>query len=199
LDQQDGTGLIRVGLCSRHLLVDRALHRADTVTIKFLIGLSLIEYIVFWWRTHDGQGVTKALREAAGYAPDERAWGSAFASRLAISDFLRSVDQLPIFGANPQSGPHKLGELKAVLSHPSDIPRWRLEAPGGEPVRSKAKAVTGATCRKSRDGRATAAAAPPAPAPRVPSFAETFLGCARETLDTATVTALTELTKERLS
>jgi hypothetical protein len=196
LDQQDGTRLIRIGLCAPHVLVNRSLRRTDTFTVRFLIGLSLIEYIIFWWKTHDGQGVNGALRQAAGYAPDERAWGSAFASRLAISELLCPVDQLPIFGPAPKAGPHQLGEFKAVLKHPSDIPRWRVGTPGGEPVQRKAKAFQTLNAGKSE---AAASLPPPTPAPRAPSFAETFLGCARETLDTATITALTELTKERLS
>jgi hypothetical protein len=189
LDHQDGTRLIRVGLCSTHLLVNRALHRADSVIIKFLIGMSLVEYTIFWWRTDDGQAVVKVLREMAGYASDERAWGSGFASRLAISGLLRSVDQLPIFGPSPQDGPHLIGELKAALKHPSDILRWRVGAPEGEPVKRKPKA------KPAPEAVRTEATAPP----RVPSFADTFLTCSKEVLDVGTLATLTELIKERLT
>jgi hypothetical protein len=192
-DPQDGTRMIRVGLCNKHILVNRALRRADTFAIRFLIGIALVEYSLFWWHSSDGKGVTDALRQAAGYAPDESAWGSGFASRLASSDFLRPVDQLPIFGASPKAGPHQIGEFKAVLRHPSDILRWRSSnaSPEGERIPEKPKPSRGV----APQGPLTTSAAP-SPAP---SFAETFLQCARETLDTATLAALTELTKERLT
>jgi hypothetical protein len=48
LDPQDGGRLIRVGLCGAHILVNRSLHRADTLFVRFLIGLSLVEYSLFW-------------------------------------------------------------------------------------------------------------------------------------------------------
>ena len=197
LDQQDGARLIRIGLCSKHILVNRSLHRVDTFAVKFLVGLSLVEYCLFWWHASDGKGVTDALRQAAGYSPDESAWGRGFASRLAISDFLRPVDQLPIFGASPKTGPHLIGEFKALTRHPSDIPRWRSSSnapPEGERIPTK-KPKPSRGSRVVPPGSLTTSA-PPAPAP---SFAETFLQCSRETLDTATLTALTELTKERLT
>jgi len=196
-DPQDGTRMIRVGLCNKHILVNRALRRADTFAIRFLIGIALVEYSLFWWHSSDGKGVTDALRQAAGYSPDESAWGRGFASRLAISDFLRPVDQLPIFGASPKTGPHLIGEFKALTRHPSDIPRWRSSSnapPEGERIPTK-KPKPSRGSRVVPPGSLTTSA-PPAPAP---SFAETFLQCSRETLDTATLTALTELTKERLT
>jgi hypothetical protein len=169
------------------LLVKRALHRADTVTVRFLIGLSLVEYCLFWWHASDGKGVTDALRQAAGYSLDERVWGSAFASRLANSDLLRSVDQLPIFGANKKTVHIESASLKpycgirlisraGVQAHPraNGFPRTLSQA--------------GAQYRASRAEYAES-----------PSFAETFLGCARKMLDTATITALAELAKERLT
>jgi hypothetical protein len=192
--EQDSTRIIRVGLCATHLLVKRALHRADTVTIKFLIGLSLVEYCLFSWHASDGKGVTDALRQAAGYSLDERAWGSAFASRLTNSDLLRPVDQLPIFGASPKIGPHRIGEFKAVTQHPSDIPRWRSGSLSGERIPSTKP-------KQSRGSRVVAPGSlttPAQPSP-IPSFAETFLQCAREILDTATLASLIELTKERLT
>jgi hypothetical protein len=192
-DEQDSARIIRVGLCATHLLVNRSLHRADTFAIRFLIGLSLVEYSLFWWHVSDGRGVTDALRQAAGYRSDERSWGSGFASRLAISELLRSVDTLPIFGASPKAGPHRIGEFKAVTRHPSDIPRWRSSsAPEGEQIPKKPKLSRG-----SRVVAPEPLTTPAAPSP-VSSFPETFLVCARETLDVATITALTELTKERL-
>jgi hypothetical protein len=195
LDQEDGARLIRVGLCGTHILVNRALHRADTFAIRFLIGIALVEYSLFWWHSSDGKGVTDALRQAAGYAPDQNAWGSGFASRLASSDFLRPVDQLPIFGASPKAGPHQIGEFKAVLRHPSDILRWRSSnaSPEGERIPTKKPKPSHGVVPP---GPLTTSGAAPSPAP---SFAETFLQCARETLDTATLAALTDLTRERLS
>jgi hypothetical protein len=121
-ERDDGTRLIRVGLRPAHLLVQRALHRADTLHLRFLVGLSLVEYCLFWWNTHDGKGVADTLHQAAGYTPNENAWGSGFASRLAISPLL-----LPIEGRSP-----------------SDIPRLRTregsEPEAGEPI-PKAKKV----------------------------------------------------------
>jgi hypothetical protein len=197
-DQQEGTRLIRIGLCSKHILVNRSLHRADTFAIRFLIGLALVEYSLFWWHASDGKGVNDALRQAAGYAPDESAWGRGFASRLAISDFLRPVDQLPIFGASPKAGPHRIAEFKAVLRHPSDILRWRSSnaSPEGERIPTKKPKPSRGPDDVAAPGPLITSGAAPSPAP---SFAETFLQCSRETLDTATLAALTELTRERLS
>jgi hypothetical protein len=130
------------------------------------------------------------LREIAGYAPDENSWGSGFASRLANSDLLRPVDQLPIFGANSQSGPHRIGEFRAVLRHPSDIPRWHIVSADGSPVAKKPKA-------KPAPEAGRTAEITPAPV-KAPTFAEVFIQCCKETLDAATLTALTELTRERL-
>jgi hypothetical protein len=191
LDQHDGTRIIRVGLCATHILVNRSLHRADTFAIRFLIGLSLVEFTIFWWHSGDGRGVTAALRAAAGYAPDENAWGSGFASRLANSELLRSVDTLPIFGASPKSGRHPIGEFQAVLRHPSDIPRWRIASADGSPVAKKPKV-------KPAPEAGRIAEITPAPV-KTPTFAEVFIQCCKETLDAATLTALTELTRERLT
>ena len=193
LDQQDDTRLIRIGLGTTHLLVNRALHRADTFAIRFLVGLALVEYSLFWWHASDGKGVTDALRSLAGYSPLENAWGSGFASRLAISDFLRPVERAPIFGANPKAGPHLIGELKAVTRHPSDIPRWRSSALSGERIPKKPKQSRAENVLPS--GPITT---PAQPSP-IPSFSEVFVQCAREILDTATLAALIELTKERLA
>ena len=48
----DGSRGIRVWLCPAHLLVSRALHRADNLTIRFLTALALVEFCAFWgsWR-----------------------------------------------------------------------------------------------------------------------------------------------------
>jgi hypothetical protein len=99
LDKQDAARIIRVGLCSTHLLVNRSQPRADTFAVKFLVGLALTEYCLFWSNTTDGRGITQALRQAAGYSSGENNWRSGFASRLAISDLLHPVDGMPIFGA----------------------------------------------------------------------------------------------------
>jgi hypothetical protein len=207
LSPDDGARLIRVGLRPAHLLVKRALHRADTLHLRFLVGISLVEYSLFWWRATDGKGVTDALRQAAGYVPGENSWGSAFASRLAISELLLPIDRLPIFDPSPQAGPHILGTIKIVGRSPSDIPRWRIrpddEPEAGEPIPKRSPKVAAISTfpdYQIRSGNPVRASASPSgtlaePVPvTTPSFAERFCACAEQMLDPSTYQALIELT-----
>jgi hypothetical protein len=185
--ERDGRRMIRVGLCKSHLLVSKALARADTLAIRFLVALSLVEFCLFWNASTDGRGVTRALRQLAGYTPQERSWGSGFASRLAISEAMRVVDVLPIFGAKPTDGKHSLFEFKALLRSPSDIRNWcrrNGETEVLEPLPPKAK---------------KAPAKPDEPPPRSPQqqFYQEFYAVAREALDASTFNALEELTQSR--
>lgn len=188
LDQDCGR-TIRIGLCHKHLLCHRSLARADTANIRFFVGLSLVEYCFWWAETTDGRGVLQALREAAGYRPEENAWGSGFASRLAICELMHTVDELPIFGTSPRSGPHTLGTINIVSRSPSDIINWRTRSFAPEPGEPIPK-------RKSAK-----VASKPTPVPAIPvagpSFSERFLGCAEEMLDPETYAALKDLTTER--
>jgi hypothetical protein len=45
---------IRIWLSPAHSLVSRALHRADNLTIRFRVGLALVEFCSFWVGTRDG-------------------------------------------------------------------------------------------------------------------------------------------------
>ena len=131
----DGSRGIRVWLSPAHLLVGRALNRADTLTIRFVVGLALVEFCAFWASTRDGAAVTRAFKRMAGIPLHERAWGTGFASRLASSEVMRAVDNLPIFSRSPQAGPFDLFTLTIEARTPSDIQNWRVRADETESVR----------------------------------------------------------------
>jgi hypothetical protein len=120
----DGKRTIAVRLCSGHLLVSKALARADALTIRFLIALSLVEFCLFWSSARDGASVRNELKRLAGFTPGSQAWGTSFASGLAISEPLRIIDTLPIFGRTPESGPFTLFEFSAAMRSPSDVTNW---------------------------------------------------------------------------
>jgi hypothetical protein len=187
--ERDGRRIIRVGLCKSHLLVSKALARADTMSVRFLVALSLVEFCLFWASATDGRGITRALRHMAGYGPLERSWGSGFASRLAVSEPMRSLDTLPIFGPTPADGRHLLFELKAQLRSPSDIRNWQLRNGATETVAPLAP--------KPKKQPARLPEAVPAPASSQQQFYEAFHLVAREALDEATFGALEELTRAK--
>jgi hypothetical protein len=121
----NGQRIIRIGLCQNHLLVSRALQRTDALTVRFLTALALIEFCQFWANARDGASVCRELRKLAGFAPSENAFGSAFASRLSISETMRTIDALAIFGRSPEHGPHELFSFEAAQRSPSDVTNWR--------------------------------------------------------------------------
>jgi hypothetical protein len=100
----EGQRVVRVGLCQDHLLVNRALARADTLSIRFLVSLSLVEFVQFWGGSRDGAAVRNALKKIAGFSPGDQAWGSQFASKLAITEKMKVIDTMPIFGRSPSPG-----------------------------------------------------------------------------------------------
>jgi hypothetical protein len=181
--ERDGRRIIRVALCKNQLLVCKALARADTLCIRFLVALSLVEWCLFWASATDGRGITRALRHMAGYGPQERSWGSGFASRLAVSLPMRSVDAIPIFGATPVDGRHLLFEFQAELRSPSDIRNWRSSNGAIEEVAPLPPK------RRKEPAR------PPETAPASPQqqFYEAFHAVAREALDASTFSTLEEL------
>jgi hypothetical protein len=99
----EGKRTIRVGLYQEHLIVSKALARADALTVRFLIALSLVEFCAFWYAARDGASVRNELKRLSGFAAGDRAFGTAFASGLAISELMRAVDTLSIFGRSPQA------------------------------------------------------------------------------------------------
>jgi hypothetical protein len=132
----DGRRTVRVELYQDHLLVSRALLRADTLTIRFLIALSLVEFCAFWSGSRDGSAVRNELKKIAGFTPGDQAWGSAFASRLSIALPMRVVDDLPIFSRDPKTGDSfKLFSFEAAQRVPSDITNWRAKDGHEEVVR----------------------------------------------------------------
>jgi hypothetical protein len=122
-------------LYQTHLLADRALQRGDSLTIRFLIGLALSEFCTFWRGTSDGAAVTRALRKLAGFEPHENAWGSGFASKLAICEQMRILDSLPVFSRSPQSGPFNLFVVTVEGRTPSDIKNWQVRTGETEAIR----------------------------------------------------------------
>ena len=122
--QKDGARTIRIDLNRGHVLVAKALHRADSVTIRFFAGLSLVEFCGYWERSRDGKATHKAFLELCGCRPEQRLFGSGLASQLAASPALQTIDNLPIFGVRNESGPWSLFTLTAQLRTPSDIAGW---------------------------------------------------------------------------
>ena len=131
--QKDGARTIRIDLNRGHVLVSRALHRADSLTIRFFAGLSLVEFCGYWERSRDGKATHKALLELCGCRPEQRLFGSGLASQLAASPALQTIDKLPIFGLGNESGPFPLFALDAKLRTPSDVAGWSSE-PGRVPA-----------------------------------------------------------------
>jgi hypothetical protein len=108
----DGSRGIRIWLNPEHLMISRSLSRSDSLTIRFLVALSLTEYCDFWRSSSDGRAVKRALIRLAGIERGEHPYGSGFASRLAACEALRVVDSLPIFAKNPPVGPFDLFSLR---------------------------------------------------------------------------------------
>jgi hypothetical protein len=170
-----------------------ALMRADVETIRFAVGLSLVEWTLFWARARDGQGVRTALRNLAGYTPEENAWGSGFATRLATCAAMRAVDKLPIFLRSPSLERHPLLSFSAIVVSPSDVRNWAL----GQP--EKPHPIPGAPRpQKAADRKIDGVPAVRPEQTPEQRFAKAFLAVVRETLDQPTVDALEQFTKERL-
>ena len=128
---------IVVKLCRSHPLVARSLANADALILRFLVGIALGEYCMFWGQTSDGAAVRNALKKLAGFAAGDRAWGTQFASRLADCGAMKAVDALPVYSPmgeinSPigETGPFPLFTFEATLRSPSDIPRWRSSSRG---------------------------------------------------------------------
>lgn len=185
----DGRRGIRIWLAPAHLLVSRALHRADALTIRFLVGLALVEFCAFWVGTRDGAAVTRAFKRLAGIPPGQQAWGSGFASRLACSEPLRVVDTLPIFSRSPQTGSFDLFTLTIEGRTPSDVPNWRLrddEAEDVRPIPPKSKV---------KPPMVAPAVVVPVPDP----FLGTFHDRAKELLSADDYNLIVEMTKEEVA
>jgi hypothetical protein len=178
---------IRIKLSGNHLLVSKALLRADTLTIKFLIGLALSEFRAIWNKKDDGRATYLALRELAGCGPSLRLSSSALASRLGISEPMRSVDTTPIFGRNPSLDRHELFVFKGAFRSPSDVSKWRPRGPEDiQPLTPKP--LLEPTSEPS---------GPPQPTAEQ-RFHSAFYAIAREMLDGPTVEVLEQFTRERM-
>jgi hypothetical protein len=179
----DGKRTIRIGLCQEHLIVSRALQRADNLAIRFLIALSLVEFCSFWGTSRDGAAVRNELKRLAGYSPGDQAWGTAFASRLAVCEPMRVIDGFPLFGREPQCGPFTLLELDLPMRSPSDITNWRAKNGTVEVL----KPIPPKPPRTSQEPAALVQAPDP--------FFEAFHRQARELLDSETFAALEDLSR----
>ena len=184
----DGRRTIRIGLCQEHLIVSRALSRSDSVVLRFLIALSLVEFCLFWGDTRDGASVRNELKRLGGFTPGSQAWGTSFASGLAISEPMRVVDTLPIFGRSPEAGPFPLLEFEAPMRSPSDIRNWQARNGQAEvlkPLPPKAPK----TVNVSSEDTVIAPAASPDP------FLTAFHRAAKEMLSAEDFAVLEELAK----
>jgi hypothetical protein len=170
-----------------HLIVSRALHRSDSLIVRFLAGLALIEYCAFWRATSDGSAVNRALKRLAGIEPREHAHGSGFASRLAASEAMRKIDTLPIFTKSPTSGPFDLFTLTIEGRTPSDIHNWRLRDDEAEDLRPIPPKSTG------KPPKPETAVVPPGP------FLSASHARAKELLATEDYAMIVEMTKEEVA
>jgi hypothetical protein len=176
---KEGERRIRISLNRVHLLVSKALLRADSLLIRFLVSLSLTEFCWAWRQSNDFRAVERALKQIAGMDEESKIFGTGFTSALAASDTLRVIDSLPIFGRSDEVGPFKLFDFTAPLSTPSNILGWREGVAGSPlpPQQPQPKAVV-------------------APQPVViDPFLASFHKHAGELLDSETFEALTELAK----
>jgi hypothetical protein len=180
-----GQRTIRIRLCQEHLMVSRALQRADNLTIRFLAALSLVEFCAFWNSARDGASVRNELKRLAGFTAGDRAWGSSFASGLAISEPMRVVDTLPIFGRTPAPGPHELFSVEVAQRSPSDIRNWQARNGQTEVL----KPLPPKTVNVSSEDTVIAPAASPDP------FLTAFHRAAKEMLPAEDFAVLEELAK----
>lgn len=185
---RDDQRVIRIRLCTGHLIVSKSLARADVLIVRFLVSLALTEFCTFWTRASDGRAIGKELRKLAAYEPGENAWGSGFASRLALCEQLRGIDSLPIFGRTPQSGPFELFTLEATQQSPSDIGNWRMRGGQTETVKPVPP--------KKKPAPMLAGRPPMLAEPAVDPFLTSFYARARELLDGETFAALETLCRE---
>jgi hypothetical protein len=125
LELDGKTRSILVHLSRRHLLVARALSRADSLLIRYLIAEAIAAFSVWFKDRADGRAVTKALRSLCAIPRDAMLLNSAFITRLSACEAFRSLDQLPIYGPAPKEGPFTLFNFRAALRTPSDIPNWK--------------------------------------------------------------------------
>jgi hypothetical protein len=175
---------IRIWFDPAHLMVSRALHRSDSLTIRFLVGLALVEFCGFWSSARDGAATTRGLKRLANIQPQEYAFGSGFASRLASSEAMRVLDALPIFSRNPESEPFDLFALTIEGRSPSDIRNWRVRDDQTEDVRPLPKSPP-----KTKPVPVTVS---PVPDP----FLSAFHARAKELLSAGDYETILEMTKE---
>ena len=141
-----GCRTIAIKLNLNHPLVARSLTNSDTLAVRFMVGIALWEYVVFWGGSHDGAAVRNALKKLAAYDSGAGIWGTAFASALAGCEAFEVVDTLPIYGAAAASGPFPLLSFEAVMKTPSDILRWggkNGRRGGGGQIEKKVKPAAG--------------------------------------------------------
>jgi hypothetical protein len=119
-----GERIIALQLNANHILVLRALKRADTLLVRFLLCMAVAEYLDFWGGRFDGRSLRDAITKLAGIE-GEGFWGITLASKLTGSELLRTLDRTPIFGPAPSEEVFELFRLKVQLRTRSDIPGWR--------------------------------------------------------------------------
>jgi hypothetical protein len=119
----DGQRVINVTLNGAHLLVSRSLKRADSLLLRFIISLAIVEYLQFWGNAPDGKPLRAAILRTAKIE-GEGYFGISLASKLAASELLRSLDSMPIFGPTPVSTTHTLFTFHATLMVESRTANW---------------------------------------------------------------------------
>jgi hypothetical protein len=130
---------ILIHLNRGHVLVARALSRADSLLIRYLIAQAIAAFSVWFKERADGRAVTKALRSLCGIPRDAMLLNSAFVTRLSACEAFRSLDQLPIYGPSPKEGPFTLFSFRATLRTPSDIPNWKALSRDAKQVKGAAR------------------------------------------------------------
>jgi hypothetical protein len=112
----------------KHVLTSRALGRADSLLVRHLCAQAITEFCQWFADKRDGRAITRAFRLLCGIPRDAMLSQSAFSTRLANCEALRTLDRLPIYGLAAKDGPFVLFQFEVALREPSDIPNWRREA-----------------------------------------------------------------------
>jgi hypothetical protein len=125
----DESRVILINLNRGHVLVARALIRADSLLVRHLCAQGLSDFCRWFDDKRDGHAITGAIRSLCGIPRDAMLSQSAFSTRLATCEAFRSLDKIPIYGPSPKEGPFTLFGFMVALRHPSDIPNWLLKHP----------------------------------------------------------------------
>jgi hypothetical protein len=123
----DESRVIVINLNRGHVLVTRALARADSLLIRHLCAQGLSDFCRWFDDKRDGHAITGAIRSLCGIPRNAMLSQSAFSTRLATCEAFRTLDKIPIYGPRAKEGPFALFRFTVALRDPSDIPNWQVK------------------------------------------------------------------------